>query len=139
MLEENKKVFSKLIDEGFNRGNLAGLDELFTPSFVDHQDGIDPPSLEGLKNFISHARSSFPDLALRVEEMVLVEDKSWSRIAAQGTHEGVFMGLPPTKKCFEITRLDVCRYENGKIAEHWGVVDRLALLQQLGAVIKQPE
>jgi steroid delta-isomerase-like uncharacterized protein len=136
MLEENKKVFGRLIDEGYNQGNLAALDELFASNFSDHQDGINPPSLEGVKNFIKHARTAFPDLSLRIEEMVLVEDKTWSRITARGTHQGVFMGLPPTGKCFEVSRFDVCRFENGKIAEHWGVIDRLNLLQQLGAVIK---
>jgi predicted ester cyclase len=55
-------------------------------------------------------------------------------MTSRGTHRGPFMGLAPTGKTFAITVIDVCRFENGKIVEHWGVPDRLALMQQLGAL-----
>jgi predicted ester cyclase len=37
----------------------------------------------------------------------------------------------------EITVMDVCRFENGQIVEHWGVPDRFAVLMQLG-LLQQP-
>jgi hypothetical protein len=46
---ENGRVFRRLIEEGFNRGNLSALDELFAPHFVEHQDGFVPPNVEGVK------------------------------------------------------------------------------------------
>jgi predicted ester cyclase len=52
-------------------------------------------------------------------------------MTARGTHLGPFMG-PPTGKPITITVMDVCRFENGKIVEHWGVPDRFAMLVQLG-------
>ena len=55
--EENKAIFRRVVEEGYNKGDLAALDELFAPNFNDHQDGITPPTLEGVKNFIKHARS----------------------------------------------------------------------------------
>lgn len=39
---------------------------------------------------------------------------------------------PPNGKPFQITVYDTCRFENGRIVEHWGVPDRFALLAQLG-------
>lgn len=133
MLEkENEGVFHRLIDEGFNKGNLAALDELFAPNFIEHQDGIVPPNIEGVKGAIVSLRTPFPDLKLTIEEIAASGGKTWARITGRGTHQAPFMGRPPTGKSFAITVIDICRFENGKIVEHWGVADRLSLMGQLG-------
>jgi predicted ester cyclase len=64
--------------------------------------------------------------------MIASGDKTWARITARGTHQAPFMGQPPTGKSFAITVIDICRFEDGKIVEHWGVADRLSMLAQLG-------
>jgi predicted ester cyclase len=46
-------------------------------------------------------------------------------------------GRPPTGRSFTITVIDVCRFENGKIVEHWGVPDRFHQMVQLG-LLPQP-
>ncbi len=51
-----------------------------------------------------------------------------------GTHTGEFMGIPPTGREVEILVIDLVRVEDGRIVEHWNVVDRLGLLQQPGAI-----
>jgi predicted ester cyclase len=132
MSEENEKTFRRLIDEGFNKGNLAALDELFAPNFIEHQDGFVPPNVEGVKGAIVSLRTPFPDLKLTIEEISVSGEKTWARITARGTHQAPFMGRPPTSKPFAITVIDICRFENGKIVEHWGVADRLSLMGQLG-------
>jgi predicted ester cyclase len=52
---------------------------------------------------------------------------------------GPFMGMPPTGKPFTVTVMDVCRFENGKMVEHWGVADQLALMEQIGALPEPPQ
>ena len=42
--------------------------------------------------------------------------------------------MPPTGRSFDIDLIDIVRFRDGKIAEHWGVADRLGLLQQIGAL-----
>jgi predicted ester cyclase len=59
-------------------------------------------------------------------------------MTSRGTHRGPFFGLPPTGKPFTITVFDVCRFEAGRIVEHWGVPDRFALLEQLGGLPPRP-
>ena len=130
--EQNKEIFRRLIEEGFNKGNLAALDELFARNFVEHQDGFVPPNVEGVKGAIVSLRTPFPDLKLTIEEIIASGDKTWARITARGTHQAPFMGRPPTSTSFAITVIDICRFENGQIAEHWGVADRLSLMGQLG-------
>ena len=91
-----------------------------------------PPNVEGVKGAIVSLRTPFPDLKLTIEEIIAREDKTWARITARGTHQGPFMGRPPTGKSSVIAVIDVCRFETGKIVEHWGVADRLSLMGQLG-------
>jgi len=137
MLEEkNKQVFRQLIEEGFNNGSLGALDELCTPDFIEHQEGIMPPTVKGLKGAILSLRTPFPDLVLTIEEIIASGDKTWARITGRGTHQGIFMGQAPTGKPFAITVIDICHFENNKIAEHWGVADRLSLMAQLGLLPK---
>ena len=59
-------------------------------------------------------------------------DKVWGRMTGRGTHKNQFGPLAATGKRFEITVIDIMRFHDGKLVEHWGVPDRLALMEQLG-------
>jgi predicted ester cyclase len=128
---QNTEVFRRVIEEGFNRGNFDAWDDCFPAKFEEHEYGL-PSTLAEFKQAIGGLRRAFPDIKLTIDEMVASGDKVWARITSRGTHQGPLMGFPPTGKPFEITVIDVCRFENGKIVEHWGVPDRFALLHQLG-------
>jgi predicted ester cyclase len=130
--EQNKQVFRRLIEEGFSKGNLEVLNDVFAPNFVEHQDGFVPPNAEGVKGAIVSLRTAAPDLNLTIEEIMASGEKTWARITARGTHRGPFMGQPATERTFAITVIDICRFENGQVVEHWGVADRLSMMAQLG-------
>jgi predicted ester cyclase len=129
-------VFRKVIDEGFNRGNFDAWDDCFPERYTEHQYGL-PATLAEFKQSVATLRRAFPDLHLTIEELITDGDKVWARMTARGTHTGPFMGFSPTLKPFAITVIDVCRVEDGRIVEHWGVPDRFALLRQLG-ILPQP-
>jgi predicted ester cyclase len=128
--KENLEVLQRVIEEGFNKGNYDALDELFAENYLEHQFGLHT-TLEGFKEDIASLRRGFPDFHLAIEDSVAEGDKVWVRLTAHGTHRGPFMG-PPTNKQMRITVFDICRFENGKIVEHWGVPDRFAIMAQLG-------
>jgi len=130
--EQHKQVFRRLIEEGFGKGNLEVLNDVFAPNFVEHQDGFVPPNAEGVKGAIVSLRTAAPDLKLTIEEIIASGEKTWARITARGTHRGPFMGRPATQRTFAITVIDICRFENGQVVEHWGVADRLGMMAQLG-------
>jgi predicted ester cyclase len=136
--EWNKQVFERVI-EVYSKGNVGALDEAFAPDFVEHQVGIVPPTAEGVKRSVAMLREAFPDLKLTIEEIVAFGDKTWARITARGTHQGPFMGLEPTGKSIVVTVVDVCRFKDGRIVEHWGVADQLALLAQIGGLPPLPQ
>lgn len=133
---QNQDVMRAVIEEGFNKGNYDALDSLFAPGYREHQFGM-KPTLDGFKQDIEFLRTAFPDLHLTIEDIVAEGDKVWMRITARGTNLGPLMG-PPTGKAMRITVMDVCRFEDGRIVEHWGVADRFAQLAQLG-LLPTPE
>jgi predicted ester cyclase len=136
--ERNTTVFKRVVEEAYNKGRVDVLNQVFAPNFIGHQAGIMPPTAEGVKGSIAFLRGAFPGLTLTIEEIIESGDKTWARITGRGTHQGPFMGLPPSGKPFAITVLDVCRYENGQIVEHWGVADQFALMTQIGALQRPP-
>jgi predicted ester cyclase len=132
---QHANVFRRVIEEGFNQGHVEALDDCFSGTFQEHQYGMQP-SLAGLRGAIAGLRRAVPDLTLTIDEMVSSDDKLWARMTARGTNHGSFFGFAPTGKSFAITVIDVCRFDDGKIVEHWGVPDRFALLDQLGLLPK---
>jgi len=131
----NKELFLKLIEEGFNKGNLAVVDELVSPSSKDHQRGNQDGSL-GVKEVITTLRGWFPDFELRPEDILASGNEVWGRFRATGTNLGSVMGNPPTGKRINVDVIDIVRIEGGKITEHWGVPDQLGMMLQIGIIGK---
>jgi predicted ester cyclase len=78
-------------------------------------------------------RAAFPNLRMDPEDVLASGDKVVARVRATGTHKGELMGLPGTGKSVDVQLIDIMRFdEDGLVAEHWGVVDMLAMMQQLG-------
>lgn len=136
--EKNKDVFRRVIEEGFNRGNLDALDECFPPTYTEHQFDL-PSTLEEFKGSIRYLRETFAPFSLTIEDIIADGDKVWARMTGRGTDSKGFMGRPPTGKSFAITVIDVCRFEQGRIVEHWGVPDRFHQLAQLGLLPRPPQ
>ena len=120
--EEHKAIVRRFVEEVQNRGDLAALDELCAPDFVNHSapPGV-PPTREGLAQ-------------LAIEEMLAEGDRVVTRKTFRGTHRGELMGLPATGRRVEIGLIDIVRLDGGQVVEHWNAVDNLGMLQQLGAI-----
>lgn len=136
MSAETKAIARRLLEEAFNGGNLATVDELVDPGFVNH----DPASaeqahgIEGAKASIGGYRAAFPDLRIAIERQIAEGDYVVTRWTARGTHQGELMGLAPTGKQATVTGITIDRIRAGRIVESWSNWDTLGLLQQLGAV-----
>ena len=137
MTVSNEAIYRRLIEEGFNEGNLAVADELVSPDAREYQRGSDDGP-EGVKKTISYLRSAFPDFKITIDEVVVSGDKVWARQKGGGTNLGSFAGHPPTGLKAVIDVIDVCRIEDGKIVEHWGVPDQLGMMMALGLVTPPP-
>jgi predicted ester cyclase len=132
-------LFTRLIDEVFNSGNYEVLDELVSPDLLEHQfETPDRPArmtgTDGPGKVARILRAGASDFHMDIIDSAVNGDTVWVRIWATGTDDGGQLGFPPTDRTFGINVIDVARYQDGRMVEHWGVPDRLSLLQQLGHI-----
>lgn len=134
--EENKALVRQMVEAVFNQGNLSRADEFLAPDFIEREEL--PPGIargrEGVKQLTGMLRSAFPDFKATIDDVVAEGDKVVIRQTWTGTHQGEFMGVPPTGKSVSFQVIDIIRMAGGKGVEHWGVMDSMGLMQQLGAI-----
>lgn len=85
-----------------------------------------------LKEVFARLHRAFPDLHVTVEDLIAEGDKVVGRNTVTGTHQGEYMGRPPTDKTVTYDEIFVFRFAGGRIVETWGVVDVLSQMNQLG-------
>jgi predicted ester cyclase len=133
--EDNKANNRRFYEEVINQKRLAVVDEVAGANYVSHSfpPGL-PPGREGLKAFVSAFHAAFPDGHLSIDQMIAEGDTVATRLTFRGTHTGNFLSIPPTGKQVAVPALDMARFADGKLVEHWGGPDQMSLMQQLGVV-----
>ncbi len=135
MITDIKRSAERIPLEVLNTGNFALLEELLAPEFVDHtpQSGV-APTREGITASMKALKAAFPDVRYSVDDAIVCGDQVVHRLSATGTMTGEFMGIPATGKRATWTEIHIGRGVNGRLTEHWAVVDQLGMLVQLGIV-----
>lgn len=141
MSEENKALVRRALEEIFTLGNLDAVEDIYAPDYVSHQTataatpgGEDIHGVEAARQIAAARRATFPDLQITIEDQIAEGDKVATRFTARGTHRGELAGLAPTGKMVEVSGVDICRIEGGKIAEYWPHADILGMMRQLGMI-----
>lgn len=132
--ERNKAIVRRILTEGISSKDLSAFDELLDPVYINYDLPAPAPGPEGFKQVIAMFQAAFPDLRVTVEEELADGDKVVTRGLLTGTHQGDFMGIPPTGKQVRIGYIDIWRIANGKAVENWVRMDQMSLMQQLGVV-----
>ena len=131
-LEENKAVVRRLF-EAENEKNLALLDEVMAPDYVDNVFHF--TSLEEYKKMHTKTMDALPDFRETIEDIVAEGDKVWVHFKAEGTHLGEYRGIAPTGKKMKIEAVLIYRVVDGKITEkESGTYDFLNFYKQLGVI-----
>ncbi len=97
------------------------------PKLVDQYVAEQP-----LKDHIAMYEAAFPEYDMRIEQMIAEGDLVSVIGRGSGIHKGEFMGMPPTEKSWDVPLHITYRLKDGKIVEHWLLVDTAAFMQQLG-------
>jgi predicted ester cyclase len=132
----NKALVRRWVEEIVNtKGNLALIDELFSPNFIDHTNPPDwTPGREGHRQIIALYHTAFPDFHFTIEHVVTEEDMVVVSSTYHFTHKGEFFGIAPTGKQVISTGTHLFRLAEGKIVEHWCNNDDLGVMRQLGVI-----
>jgi predicted ester cyclase len=131
---ENIEKVRTLLTRVFSEGDYEVIGELIAPDFVEHQNGSQGVGPEAVRRTASGLRVSFPDLTIEIQDAIAGEDTVWVRARGRGTDTGGVAGRPPSGRRVEVDVIDIARFRDGLMIEHWGVADRLGMLQQVGAV-----
>jgi steroid delta-isomerase-like uncharacterized protein len=131
---DNERLVRQFVEVVINRGDDGLLSTLVAVNHVGHDPLGDHYGVDGVRIAVAELREAFPDLRVRVEEVVAAQDRVVHRYALTGTQTGPFLGLPPTGRSVKATGIAIDRVANGKLTERWGLLDAIGLLRQLGAV-----
>ena len=134
-IEANKRVMKQFL-AFINTASEALAAELISPDAIFHVPGR-PEPLRGPSGYlalIGMMRGGFPDIQWTLEETIAEGDKIAARFTMRGTHQGTFLGIPPTGRKIEVKAMNFYRLSGGQFVEEHGQPDLLGVLQQIGAM-----
>jgi len=130
MSVETNKAIVRHTHEAVSRHDLDAAGQYQSPAYAERWQA-DKRGLQALF-------AAFPDGRWELEDLVAEGDKVAVRDTFHGTHQGAFMGLPPTGRRVTIGGMHLFALAEGQIVDHWNQRDQLGLMQQLG-VVPTPE
>jgi len=131
---EDNKALVRRFHETLDSTGGAGGEAFIAPTATFYMAGSPPMNREQVQGLLRVFYGAFSGLHHTFEDQMAEGDKVMSRITLHGTHTGAFQGIPPTGKAVTLQEIVVDRFAEGKVVEHWAIVDMLGLLQQLGAI-----
>jgi len=137
---EGNKGAVRTFYERSHAGDLSVYDDMLSPDFVNH--GGPAGEMHGpqaFKEAFVGFSTAFSDFRTTIDLMVAEDDLVVVYGVASGTHDGPFMGLPPTGNILRWTGIAIYRLDGeGRIAERWQEIDGLGLFGQLGLLPPMP-
>lgn len=127
--EKNAEIVRDFIIKVWNAGDTTAVDRYLAPDYVEH--AYDPKSVAGLKAMVALLATAFPDQRSDLEDCVAQGDRVMVRIRLTGTHNGTFRTKDATGNKIDVRAVRWFRMVDGKIAEHWALLDTMALFRQI--------
>ncbi len=127
--EQKKQLVSRFI-ELMTTKQSDKFGEVIFQDYQQHNPMV-KPGLVGIQEGSKWFESIFPDISANIDAVVVEGDIIVARITWTGTQRGELFGVPASNVKATWTGTDWWRIENGKLAEHWDVVDWSSLMQQI--------
>jgi len=119
--------------EAFNRKDPALLERVLNEKWVDIPPAPNqPPGVEGAKQILVELTTAFPDLKIKIEDVLQDGNKVVVRSEISGTQRNPLMGFPAKNRKMAIQAIDIHEFKDGKIVRTWHTEDWLTGLHQLG-------
>ena len=135
VLEKNKATVTKFLPQVLSVGDIDATGDYFHIDMVEEVPlPGQGPGLAGLKETLATLRQAFPDMHWDVEEQMAEDNRVLTRFVWHGTHQGAFLGIPPTQRSVSVSGMVIDHFEGAKIKSTRILVDTLGLMQQLGAL-----
>ena len=109
-LEANKKVVVEFYDLALNKMDFEAASKHFGPRYIQHNPNA-PDGIEGFRQFIAMRKERTPNARSEIKRVIAEGDLVVLHV--HGVREPGQRG---------VAIIDIFRLENGKIVEHWDVV-----------------
>ena len=141
-MSTNQELSSRLLAErnavemlyrAFSNKNPDLLDLAVTPDWDDIP--LAPgqgPGPEGFKPLLKSFISAFPDINIKVHDMLQEPGKIAVRAEITGTHQGEFLGIAATGCRINMRLHEFHLLDGARVTTTWHLEDWLALFQQIG-------
>ena len=132
--EENKKLVLEHYESFVHKQDAEAVKKQLAADFRDHEMPPEtPPGPEAALHYRSMLHTAFPDLRIKIEDILAEGDRVAVRASWTGTHRGSLpmMPVPVTNRTVSFTGMVLWRIRDGKLVERWATIDRLGLQQQL--------
>ncbi len=110
VFHNNKKMVTYFWNEVFNKHNTSVIEELAVPGYIQHNPGF-PDGRDAFKNGIEGYLKEFPDSTAEIKHIASDEDlvfiHNYIKLNAEDRGQAA---------------VDIFRVKNGKIVEHWDVI-----------------
>ncbi len=132
-MRSNKEIMERVMSEIFQKHDLSNIDELMRDDYIQHNPHV-PQGKAGFIEYFKGKWKAVPDSGCSIKRIVADGDIVMVYSVSTGTHSGEWLGAAPTGNKLSFDVVDIFRFEDGKLAEHWDVADTLTLFTQLGVV-----
>jgi len=131
--EQNQALIAEFAQQVFTNKDLSQLDRFMTENYIQHNPLVAQGRV-GFKDFFKNWFESVPNFSYQLRNLIVNHDYVWVYGTYSGTHTHEWLGIPATNKEYKFNGVDIFRIENGKLAEHWDVLDVYGLFKQLGTI-----
>jgi steroid delta-isomerase-like uncharacterized protein len=132
----NAAIARQWFEQFWNQKKFDTIEQLVSPDcrLHGHADNDEVVGMAEFQQFAQALQKAFPDIQIEVEDTISEGDRTVARWVSRGTHQGEFMGIPPTGKKIFVRGVSVVRFSDGKMVESWDSWDKFGMLQSLGAL-----
>ena len=118
--ENNKALVRRFFEEVWNKGNVAVVDEILAPDFVDRS--LLPgqgSSREGYKKSVAEFQAALFFADLTIEAQVAEGDMVVTKFSTRCIHRGEFLGVPPSGEEGTYASIRIHRIAGGQVTDEW--------------------
>lgn len=132
-MTDPKSVLAAFGASVFANKDFSQLDQLMREDYIQHNPLV-PQGRKGFQEFFAAWFKAVPDFKYELKKIAAEGDLVWAYGTFSGTQSGDWLGIPATGKAYTFDAVDIFRIEDGRLAEHWDVLDVYGLFKQLGVV-----
>ncbi len=123
--------------DAFSKKDPALLDRILSKNWIEIPPAPgQPPGPAGARQILVELTTTYPDLDIKIEDVLQEGNKVIVRSKISGTQRGALMGFPAKNRKMSIQAIDIHEFKDGKIVRTWHTEDWMSGLHQLGVFDK---